>query len=324
MFVAMLLGGCCTISPTVELFSETNNVWGRVGEPSVKLLGSFDSNDACSRACSTLGRKCGSFVWHEASFPDPSFARHCYGLTTGYFDWFPTKSSKVVSGRMEWPCERNTDCSLNGRCIGGKCICRPGWEGHACQKLAVAPVNPEILGLRSTVSGKNASTWGSSVFYDQGTQLWHMWASEMTHNCGMDTWCHNSRIIHATSRAAVGPYTRQDVVFDVFAHEPTVVRDPRNGSFVMFFTGQRPAVRKECTVCADGVTIQSCDSGNECSPDTDATWMAYARSSNGPWSEPVIVLNNTGSDTNLSPVIFPNGSLHAMWRSFAPTPSHNW
>ena len=37
-----------------------------------------------------------------------------------------------------------------------------------------------------------------------------------------------------------------------------------------------------------------------------------------------MVLNGTGSDTNMAPLIFPNGSLHAMWRSFAPTPSHDW
>ncbi len=318
--------------PFTKIYNNTNNVYGRVGLPNVVFLGTFNSSNACLSAAVMQGpRVCGSFVWHSSHFPDPSFARHCYATksTAGsfyYFDWFPTLQMQVVSGRLGWSCDGidKRECSHNGQCRLGKCECDVGWKGHACEILDVKPVNIKKMGFKSKYQGYNRTSWGGAVI--QHSQEWHMWASEIQSGCGMDAWCQNSQIVHAVSRiSAGGPYLREEVVFPAFSHEPSIAIDPMSNSIVMFFTAQRPPTRKTCRGCVDGTTENPpCPESSQCNPNTDATWMSFASSPSGPWSEPVVILNGTGSDSNLSPVILGNGSLRALWRSFDPTPSHPW
>lgn len=237
------------------------------------------------------------------------------------------------SGRVLWPCTPNTraNCSHNGVCgLDGVCHCAPGWAGHACNVLALAPINAAFthLGFRDVdQAGRNVSSWGGSIVQEvNSTRLptYHMFASEITGGCGMSAWCQNSQIVRATATDPAGPWTRAGVVFPVFAHEPSVARDPTTGGLAMFFTAQRPSTRQRCTACADGVTRGPCPDTDQCNPDTDPTWLSTAPSPLGPWSEPIVVLNGTGSDSNLAPLILTNGSLIAIWRSFAPTPTHPW
>ena len=47
-----------------------------------------------------------------------------------------------------------------------------------------------------------------------------MWAAEMTEHCGIGAWGQNSRVIRATSDSPGGEYTRSQVVWEVFSHEP--------------------------------------------------------------------------------------------------------
>jgi len=209
--------------------------------------------------------------------------------------------------------------------LSSRCECESGWRGHACQILDTQPVDKNKLGFRSIANGMNASSWGGSVLFSELDGKWHMWASELQHNCGLNTWCQNSRIVHATATDEHGPYHKQEVLFPRYSHEPTVVRDPTSGRFVMYFTAQRPVERPLCTNCSNGLTLDGCGD-LLCNPNTDATWMAHTETNSawGPWSRPVIVLKDTGSDTNLSPLILRNGSLVGMWRSFAPTKRSDW
>ena len=48
----------------------------------------------------------------------------------------------------------------------------------------------------------------------------------------------NSKIVHATAPEVLGPYTEQDTVAGVFAHEPCVTRDPRTGELLMVSVNQ--------------------------------------------------------------------------------------
>ena len=75
------------------------------------------------------------------------------------------------------------------------------------------------------------SSWKGSVAKGEDG-LWHMWLSELTEHCGIDSWIQNSRIVHATSTSPTGTYTRKDVVFNIYATEPHVVRGPK-GEYVM-------------------------------------------------------------------------------------------
>merc|ERR1740117_191221 len=87
--------------------------------------------------------------------------------------------------------------------------------------------------------GLQVSSWGGSVLrHDDGS--WHMWAAEMAGGTGIKSWITNSQVVHAVADSPLGPWTRRDTVFPVFAHEPTVARAP-TGEYVMYFTGTGPA-----------------------------------------------------------------------------------
>lgn len=189
--------------------------------------------------------------------------------------------------------------------------------------------------LRTTKTAVNAglaspgvSSWGGSVIYDQDTQQFHMWAAEMQEHCGIRVWLTNSAIRHATTSSLDEPFEPQELVWPVFAHEPTVARAP-SGEFVMFFTSTCP----NATYCEIPCTGQICNGGingttpydhplpGKCPNDQHCTeestlssYMSWAHSANGPWSEPVLLPAPFTGDTNLAPVIFQNGSLVGLGR----------
>lgn len=161
-----------------------------------------------------------------------------------------------------------------------------------------------------------------------------MWAAEMTEHCGIGTWQQNSRVIHATSTEPGGTYTRKDVVWEVFSHEPEVVPGP-DGQFIMYFTADLRSPDGICNCCrpghgpCDGSTGPGdCDGGGGglSSHPSNASafragrggsnsYMSFAANPNGPWSTPEkIFADYNGGDTNFAPLILKNGSIVAMWR----------
>ena len=145
-----------------------------------------------------------------------------------------------------------------------------------------------------------------------------MWASEMAAGCGIEAWRSNSRIVHATSTDGVR-FQRQGVVFERFAHEPTVARAP-TGEWVMWFTGDPEGVAPPPvhsvhnggntlanTSCATGYTING------------PTYLSWASAPGGPWSKPQRLFaaqaNQTNLDTNLAATILPNGSVVGIGRN---------
>jgi hypothetical protein len=80
---------------------------------------------------------------------------------------------------------------------------------------------------------------------------YHMWAAEMTEHCGIGTWQQNSRVIHATAIDPGGVYTRKDVVWEVFSHEPEVVPGPK-GQYIMYFTADLRSQHGLCNCCRPG------------------------------------------------------------------------
>lgn len=55
-------------------------------------------------------------------------------------------------------------------------------------------------------------------------ELYHMFVSTMTNNCSLAHWTTNSRIDHAVSDNATGPYTWQDVAINTWAHNPQILQ----------------------------------------------------------------------------------------------------
>jgi hypothetical protein len=115
----------------------------------------------------------------------------------------------------------NEDCSLNGVCTSGACVCDDGWTtgedsgmpGFApeCGMLDTLPAPSDVSfhGLNPPLT----SSWGGSVLRlpvgTDGEMTWAMFAAEMTHNCLLNHWTTNSEVVLATSDSATGPYKEQ-------------------------------------------------------------------------------------------------------------------
>jgi hypothetical protein len=110
--------------------------------------------------------------------------------------------------------------------------------------------------------------------------LYHMFVSEMSHKCGLDSWYRNSIIVHATSSTPEGPFERKEEILSFFAHEPVVVTLPNRSGYVMYKIGcadgavtgsNGTGLVGPCTVCEDGITTDEhkclgCDQLRACLP----------------------------------------------------------
>eukprot|EP00035_Acanthoeca_spectabilis_P013667 m.255343 g.255343 ORF g.255343 m.255343 type:complete len:305 (+) comp15946_c1_seq1:142-1056(+) len=111
--------------------------------------------------------------------------------------------------------------------------------------------------------GTDISSWGGSVAYDPTDGLFHMFVAEMANHCGLETWHPNSRVVHATSPTAEGPYTRVQVVLGHYAHGPSVARDPITGTWVLTHLGTGlPDPTSRPIPGVAGVTLHYCVNGN--------------------------------------------------------------
>jgi hypothetical protein len=74
------------------------------------------------------------------------------------------------------PCTTSLDCSLNGDCVSGGCVCDAAWSGSAqCDVLAVEP-SPgfDSSGYRNS-SGYHS--WGGNAIEVDGT--WHLFVAQV-------------------------------------------------------------------------------------------------------------------------------------------------
>jgi hypothetical protein len=115
-------------------------------------------------------------------------------------------------------CGDELDCSLNGQCVAGTCVCNPAWEGADCGRLVLLPAGAPAFGAGS---GGNFSSWGGGVLQVEGS--YHMFASVMANECGLNTWTTNSFIQHAVSNSPLGPFQLREVVRPIFSHNPTPI-----------------------------------------------------------------------------------------------------
>ena len=135
----------------------------------------------------------------------------------------------VCRGFSSSPCKSKHDCSYNGACSDGVCQCYPAFTGPGCAAFNFAPVDTKLgTGMRQVdAHGLQTSSWGGSVLRaDDG--LLHMWAAELIDGVGIKSWISNSQVVHAVADTPSRPFafSRKEVVFPVFAHEPTVSRAP--------------------------------------------------------------------------------------------------
>ena len=271
--LALLAAGPALRPPPVTLHEGQSNTFlvavPNVSSGAVVALGGFDSTQECLAAClRSLGRRCESFSYYHEGYVTVEMAggapnapglgegaiqRQCFALTTA--QWSPTARNGSTAGRLAWPCRPDvpSDCSLNGRCLSAgaaapQCDCTPPWAGPRCDQLDVLPT-PRGAGYLQRDEGRPTSSWKGTVLEGEDGR-WHMWTSELTHHCGIDAWLGNSRVVHAVADSPTSTFVREDVVFDVFATEPHVIRGP-DKEYVMYFSANFSSDVKPC-VCTNG------------------------------------------------------------------------
>jgi hypothetical protein len=216
-------------------------------------------------------------------------------------------------------------CALNGRLLGGACVCLRGWRGADCAELALGAADP-AAGLQ--LPGN--STWGGAAVRDARGR-WHLFASLFRNGCGLNSWQPNSMVVRAepvdAAAAPGGAWALAEVLEGSFAHSPEARSSAADGSVtipLIYEAGLPP-----CANCSAGRT----GSGPGCSGWTPGTkffgdWGTLsAPSAAGPWAlerrgscapsapDAVPGCPASGNDLNPSVAQAADGSLLMLWRS---------
>ena len=323
----------------LELHPRINNIGApKPSQWVVQLASSSPSLAACGTLCAAYYNESrGVHLTECQSFTRFTNGTACYGHLDP--SWLPLSgvsgdAAKTVvadSGLVLRPCMSDFDCSYNGECVArsSACRCSQGWTGRRCATLDVVPVDKLKYGfLPRDSAGRNRSSWGGSVLSHNG--VWHMWAARMASHCGIGQWEQNSKIVHATASDVLGPYTERDTVAPVFAHEPCVTRDPRDGSLLMVSVNQPVSGRfanasvfnaSEICVCTANCTMRAVGSRQKCSNascvgrnrDSFLPIIRTANHPNGPWLETLSPVLGT-LDANLACWINGSGALRCNGR----------
>ena len=227
-------------------------------------------------------------------------------------------------------CGDDLDCSLNGQCVASTCVCNPAWEGADCGRLVLLPAGAPAFGAGS---GGNFSSWGGGVLQVEGS--YHMFASVMANECGLNTWTTNSFIQHAVSDSPLGPFQPREVVRPTFSHNPTPVYDHSSDSFLVYHIAGKWVNKSTVTNCSGGVTPGPHPRTGVADPSglransaparfTGTPQISHSKAVDGPWTTAALQTEtlstlagwNPDSTDNPAPWIFPNGSVMLLFRSY--------
>ena len=134
-------------------------------------------------------------------------------------------------------CTSDEDCNLNGICASNNtCECDAGWVAADCGQL---DRRKATRGSGYNLTGKGTSSWGSKIVHDPHDQsVFHLFAAEFTHGCGLDYWSPYSRVIRAKSTTGpAGLYQFEAEIVGTFAHNPTVVYSEANRLYLLYNIG---------------------------------------------------------------------------------------
>eukprot|EP00039_Didymoeca_costata_P033068 m.40577 g.40577 ORF g.40577 m.40577 type:complete len:362 (+) comp9681_c0_seq1:64-1149(+) len=189
-------------------------------------------------------------------------------------------------------CESNMNCSLNGVCNTGNCVCDHPWTGPSCATLKMGLAKPGGMYGYSP----NVSSWGGSVIRD-GNGTYHLYVAEMKQG-GLKGWGHFSECTHAVSTSLDGPYKKHDEAISPWCHNPAPIMDPKTGKYLLFHIGTGP---KEV--------------------DDGSGFMHYSSSPTGPWTPAPV---SPGSCNNPAPAFHPNGTLFVICNHMDITHTDDW
>ncbi|KAL2846354.1 hypothetical protein BJY01DRAFT_263329 [Aspergillus pseudoustus] len=215
-------------------------------------------------------------------------------------------------------CRTDEDCSLNGICVHttrhGKqsaCKCDTGWFGDDCARLDLAPAT-RWTGYNHTNAtqpddwkANGNSSWGGTIIQDpEDRGLFHLFASQFEHGCGLSGWRPHSFVIRAESRTGPqGPYVYADRVTDAFHHNPQVIFSPADDKYLLYMIGVDAPEYTECRSFSykqwpNNISVASADSPQ------------------GPWTAPQLVLSSAPPDA-------PHSTNPSPWPLWSPrNPTH--
>eukprot|EP00039_Didymoeca_costata_P004535 m.73987 g.73987 ORF g.73987 m.73987 type:complete len:431 (+) comp12442_c0_seq2:33-1325(+) len=248
----------------------------------------------------------------------------------------------LLCGAYKAPCKTDDDCSLNGVCTDGFCVCDDGWTtlpfglnnapSPGCGYLDFLPSpSSSPCGPACTFHGgeggidRNTTSWGGSVNYNPKDGKYWMMAAEMAEGCTLQHWTTNSQVVSAVSDTATGPFVRQSVTVNPWSHNPEAVIAP-DGTWIIYTLGNGVPNKGGPVNCKNTSTEKANLSKTQSAPhnvDSKDTWtfnftVHYASSPEGPWkglqiSIPDFPTNWTMNNWNPAPVIDPKtGSVRVM------------
>lgn len=227
-----------------------------------------------------------------------------------YMVSFLVISGMVAIGGASSDCTSADDCSLNGICANGRCVCDPEWLGPRCEWLNLLPTHRDH-GYQPV----NSSSWGGSLVRDPADGRIHMFAARITNNCGLTTWKTNSEIVHLTSESPLGPFQPEapEPVVPRFSHNP-VIHKNAEGRYLLYHIGcgSSPENCPNCARCVNGTTPKGSVSPNRSNVACDGphwTGLLTSTSLAGPWrDEGEVVLNTSKAlDWITNPCVVPAG-----------------
>lgn len=142
------------------------------------------------------------------------------------------------------PCNTDLDCSLNGVCTSGSCMCDKPWKdatSEACSVLDVLPhpndYVPAYGGPRtdSAFHNQTLTSWGGNILLGADDKF-HLYVSAMDGGVGLRGWSSISRIDHAVADDPMDQFELTDIALPKFSHNASPLRAP-NGSYIIWHIG---------------------------------------------------------------------------------------
>lgn len=153
-------------------------------------------------------------------------------------------------------CTTDDDCSLNGICQRGSCICDPGWTAPDYGQLDLRPAT-RFTGYNRTTEG--ISSWRAKIIHGPfDSKKFHLFMAEFVYGCGLSYWTPYSRIIRSTSSTGPErPYQFDAEVVGTFAHNPTVVYSEMDKLYILIYIGCPITVPNGCSYQDHSVVDQA-------------------------------------------------------------------
>lgn len=243
-------------------------------------------------------------------------SRNWYAMAQGIMNTNSSAAARITALDGS-TCINSEDCSLNGNCTNGACVCRTPWQGVDCAQLQILPSSTSSGGAIYGVSPRTGSWGGNIVQWADGK--FHLFVAEFAGNdCGMVSWKTNSMITHAISETGIdGTYARSDTALDAWAHNPEVVVYKNELFLFHIGPGDGSSVKVNCSHSSQAFAApgnyQTSPVGN-----AQTTFIHAAPGPHGPW----MAAGSVECD-NPAPLVLRNGTVLLMCSRSPTTSKHS-